>query len=362
MTTAGNRSPGPGLLPGRPEMIRAYQNHDTSYDGIFFTAVRTTGVFCRPSCRPPRLPNPENVEFFASVREAVDAGYRPCKLCEPQAIDGRPPEWVARLMTKIEADPSARLKAEDLRSLGISPERARRWFQDNFGMTFTAWLRGRRLGTAYTRIREGADLDDVALGHGFESHSGFREAFARVFDAPPGSAPDGRCLFVTTFESPVGRLLAAATAKGICLLGFHDRNALEDSLQFLRQRFGLPVLPGTNPHLDQLRNELGGYFEGRRNGFQVEIDPCGTPFQKRVWTELRRVPFGETISYQALAARIDRPTAMRAVARANGDNRIAIVVPCHRVIGKDGTLTGYAGGLWRKRLLLELERTGRLPG
>lgn len=349
-------------LPPRGEMVRAYQSHDTSYDGIFFTAVKTTGVFCRPSCRPPRLPNPENVEFFGTLREATNAGYRPCKLCTPQEIEGRPPEWITRLIQTVERDPTLRLKAEDLRAMGISPERTRRWFVENRGMTFTAWLRGLRLAQAHAEIRVGTALDDVVLGHGFESHSGFRDAFTRAFGTPPGRAASETCILVALLESPIGQLLAAANTTGITELLFVDRRQLEQTLRSIRDRHQSTVLPGTHPHLDQLRNELQEYFGGTRRDFTVPMSPRGTPFQCRVWEELRRIPFGSTISYQQLAERLNQPTAMRAVARANGDNPLTIVIPCHRVIGKDGTLTGYGGGLWRKRLLLGLEQTGALPG
>lgn len=349
-------------LPPRNEMVRAYQSHDTAYDGIFFTAVRTTGVFCRPSCRPPRLPKPENVEFFASLREVTEAGYRPCKLCTPQEIEGRPPEWVTRLIQTVENDPTLRLKAHDLRAMGISPERTRRWFVENRGMTFAAWLRGLRLAKAHAEIQEGTPLDDVVLGHGFESHSGFREAFTRAFGTPPGRAASEECHRVTLFESPIGQLLGAASSTGITDLHFVDRRRLDQTLRSLRDRHQSTVLPGTNSHLEQLGNELDEYFEGGRREFTVPLSTGGTPFQRRVWEELRKIPFGTTISYQELAERIQQPKAMRAVARANGDNPLTIIIPCHRVIGKDGTLTGYGGGLWRKRLLLGLEQTGKLPG
>ncbi len=349
------------LLPTRSEMIRAYQAHDSSYDGIFFTAVRTTGVFCRPSCRPPRLPKPENVEFFGSIRQAVFAGYRPCKLCRPQTIEGAPPDWASTLIQRVVKDPSSRLKAADLKPFGVTPERARRWFQENYGMTFSAWMRARRLANAFQEIREGTDLDDVALGRGFESHSGFREAFSKTFGTPPGRAAHSECVFITLLESPIGQLLAGANPEGVCLLEFADRRMLDRNWQAIRNRFQCPIVPGNHPHLDRLREELGRYFLGELKEFTVPLVSQGTPFQQRVWTELRRIPSGQTISYQELAARIGQPTAMRAVARANGDNCLTIVIPCHRVIGKDGTLTGYGGGLWRKRLLLSLEQNGRLP-
>lgn len=352
------------FLPPRSEMVRALQAQDASYDGVFWIAVRTTGIFCRPGCRPPRAPKPENVEFFGSVQECVFAGYRPCKLCRPDAAQGGIPPEISRLLADVEAQPEARFTASELRSRGLTPERVRRWFHEHHGMTFAAWCRARRLSRAFTEIREQGDLDEATLGSGFSSHSGFRQAFEQTFGHPPGAAVeiDKDPLRVTFLDTPVGRMLAAANENGVALLEFNDRRMLPANYETMRQRFGVSVVPGTHRHLDQLGDELAEYFKGQRRSFEVPLAPHGTAFQEKVWAELGRIPFGETIPYDTLARRIEQPTALRAVARANGQNRISILIPCHRVIGKDGTLTGYGGGLWRKRLLLELERSGRLPG
>lgn len=350
------------LLPPRAEMERAMLAHDATYDGVFLTAVRTTGVFCRPSCRPPRSARPENVEFFGSVQECLFAGYRPCKLCRPDQPDGAPPAWAAALLARVEADPAGRLAAADLRVLGTTPERVRRWFKEHHGMTFAAWRRARRLAGAFTAIREGADLDDAAFGGGYESHSGFRAAYGKTFGGPPGRSRDEGVLFTAFVDTPLGPMLAAAGDDGVALLEFKDRTMLPANHAEMRRRFGCAVVPGGHRHLDTLRAELGRYFAGTSKEFTVPVAPRGTPFQERVWAELRRIPPATTISYDELARRLGQPTAQRAVARANGQNRLAILIPCHRVIGKDGTLCGYGGGLWRKRLLLELERLGRLPG
>ncbi len=349
------------LSPTRAEMERAFARKDASYDGVFYVAVKTTGIFCRPSC--PSRPNPENVEFFASVKECLFAGYRPCKRCHPLEANGRPPDWAQQLIARVEAEPDARLKAGDLRALGITPERARRWFQQHYGMSFAAWCRGNRLAGAFLRIRKGTSLDDAVFDSGFESHSGFREAFGRAFGEAPGrSRAKGERAVIAMLESPLGPLLAGATDEGINLLEYTDRRMLEQNLKAMRRRVGCAIVPGQHPHLDRLRRELDEYFQGSRREFTLPLASQGTPFQAKVWHELRRIPHGQTISYDELARRVGQPTAQRAVARANGMNRVAILIPCHRVIGKDGSLTGYGGGLWRKRLLLELERTGKLPG
>ena len=342
-------------------MERAFARKDAGYDGVFYVAVKTTGIFCRPSC--PSRPNLENVEFFLSVKDCLFAGYRPCKRCHPLEANGKPPDWAQELISRVESAPDARLKAADLRELGITPERARRWFQEHYGMSFTAWCRGNRLAGAFMRIRQGAALDDAILDSGFESHSGFREAFTRVFGEAPGRSREN-CdrVVITMLETPMGPMLAGATDLGISFLEYTDRRMLEHNLQRMRRRFGCAIVPGQHPLLERLRGEMNEYFQGERQQFTLPLTPRGTPFQDKVWQELCRIPHGQTISYDELARRIGQPTAQRAVARANGMNYVAILIPCHRVIGKDGSLTGYGGGLWRKRLLLELERTGRLPG
>ncbi|MEO1067594.1 MAG: methylated-DNA--[protein]-cysteine S-methyltransferase [Cyanobacteria bacterium J06638_6] len=348
------------FVPSTAEMEAAFDRKDASYDGLFFVAVRTTGIFCRPSCSS--CPKRENVEFFLSLREAMQAGYRPCKRCQPEASVEQPPDWVSQLMARVEAQAGQKLTTTDWQDLGITPERARRWFKDHYGMTFADWCRARRLAGAFSQIRDGEALDDVVFAQGYDSHSGFRQAFTKTFGVPPGQVETQQYIAVELLETPIGLMVAGATDDGLCLLEYSDRNRLERHYGALRQRFGSAVLPVSHPHLTTLKRELGEYFAGDRTHFTVPLALHGTPFQIRVWEELQRIAYGETIAYDELAQRIDQPTAMRAVARANGTNRISIVVPCHRVIGKDGSLTGYGGGLWRKRLLLELERTGQLPG
>ena len=341
------------------EMAAAWQRRDASYDGVFFFGVKTTGIFCRPSC--PSRPKQEHLEFFHGAGEAVRAGYRPCKRCQPELASGQPPEWVAQLMARAEKAPDQRIAASDLRALGVTPERARRWFQQHHGMTFAAWCRGLRLSRAFTQIRRGDPMDDVILGHGFESHSGFRSAFSRAFGHAPGQATAADCLRVALLETPMGPMLAAASDRALCQLEFADRRGLERSYEDMRARFQLPVVPGENAVLRQLRDELGEYFRGARRELTVPVELKGTEFQQRTWRELQKIPYGRTASYEAIAKKMGSASAVRAVARANGTNRLYLLVPCHRVIAKDGSLSGYGGGVWRKRLLLDLERTGKLP-
>jgi AraC family transcriptional regulator of adaptative response/methylated-DNA-[protein]-cysteine methyltransferase len=336
-------------------MERAFYAKDASYDGLFYTGVRTTGIFCRPSC-PARKPLRRNIEFFPSVRRALFAGFRPCQRCRPLEADGRLPEWVEGLLAMVDADPERRIRSADLRAMGLTPERVRRYFQRSYGITFDAYCRARRLAGALEQLREGADLDSAASDAGYESLSGFREAFSRHFGTPPGRGRAGEFIRVAWLRTPLGPMVAGAKDEGLCLLEFTDRRMLERQLSTLGKRFKLPLAPGDNDHLRQTKDEMKRYFAGELREFTVPLKVVGSDFQQRVWKALRRIPYGETRSYKQLARSVRSPDAVRAVGQANGMNRIAIVIPCHRVVNADGRLGGYGGGLWRKQRLLALEQ------
>ena len=337
-------------------MERAYLERDASYNGVFFVAVRTTAIFCRPTC-PARKPHPKNVEYFPTAHAALFAGYRACKRCRPLEPDDRP-EWVSQLLADVERDPASRITDADLKKRGIDPATARRYFLKQYGMTFQAYTRARRLAGALKKIREGEELDSVVFDTGYESHSGFRDAFTRTFGETPGGRLDGDYVMLSWLRSPLGPLVAGATAEGVCLLEFTDRRMLEAQFATVRRLFKGPIVPSSNPHLELLERELALYFSGALKTFSVPLIFPGTPFQQQVWKQLLEIPYGETRSYEQLATAIGQPKAVRAVGHANGLNRIGIVIPCHRVINKDGKLGGYGGGLRRKEFLLELERSG----
>jgi AraC family transcriptional regulator, regulatory protein of adaptative response / methylated-DNA-[protein]-cysteine methyltransferase len=336
-------------------MTRAFFEKDSQFDGVFFTAVRTTGIFCRPSC-PARKPLPENIEFFAAARDALFAGYRPCQRCRPLSLPGEPPGWVKGLLDEVDRDPSRRWKEQDLREMGVDPQRARRWFTGHYGMTFHAYHRARRLGAAFSSLRNGQDLTDTAYDSGFESLSGFRDAFSKEFEIPPGRARSKNQVMVRQIYTPLGPMVAGATEDGLVLLEFADRRMLEKQIRRLQRLLTCPMTPGSSPVLDETEQQLKTYFDGSLRRFTVPLTTPGSPFQRQVWEALRQIPYGGTASYSEQAARIGRPECVRAVARANGENRIAILIPCHRVVASDGSLCGYGGGLWRKRYLLALEQ------
>jgi AraC family transcriptional regulator of adaptative response/methylated-DNA-[protein]-cysteine methyltransferase len=342
-------------LPSSREMERAMRGRDASYDGIFFVAVKTTGVFCRPVC-PARKPLSRNAEYFPTVRAAIAAGYRPCRRCRPLDPGGRPPEWVGRLLSAAEKANGTRLHDADLRSMDVDPVRARRWFRRHYDMTFHDYARSVRLGRALQLIRSGDSPSGVGYDTGFESQSGFRDAFVRLFGAPPGQSRRRDCIVCRLIESPLGALLACATEEAVCLLEFTDRRSLQAQVGTMRKRFALPVIRGNNEVLKSLSGQLSEYFAGRRQAFDVPLMSRGTPFQESVWKRLRRIPYGKTLSYKQLARDIGSDSAQRAVGTANGRNPIVILIPCHRVVNDNGALGGYGGGLWRKRFLLDLER------
>jgi AraC family transcriptional regulator, regulatory protein of adaptative response / methylated-DNA-[protein]-cysteine methyltransferase len=363
MTAPENRWPTSGppvynsamnTLPPSVEMERAYLNRDPAYNGLFFVGVRTTAIFCRPTC-PARSPLPKNVEYFPTAAAALFAGYRPCKRCRPMSIDNQP-DWAEKLLEDVEREPASRITEGDLRRRGVDPATVRRHFLRHYGMTFQAYTRSRRLSRAFNCIRDGVALDDVIVASGYDSHSGFRDAFVQTLGCTPGDSHNQRCVFLTWLQTPLGPMVAGTTDDGVCLLEFTDRRMLEAQFDTVRRRFGGPAILGSNEHLERLQDELTGYFAGKVRAFSVPLVYPGTPFQQRVWENLLEVPYGETRSYQDLASVVGNPAAVRAVGRANGMNRIAILIPCHRIVNKNGDLGGYGGGLRRKQYLLNLEQ------
>ncbi len=345
----------PELLPPSDTMYRALVNRDSSFEGIFFAGVRTTGIFCRPTCTAKK-PARQNVDFFATSSEALHGGYRPCLRCNPMDPDKRPPKLIERLRAEVERAPGGRLTDKELAALSIDPSTARRQFKRQYGMTFQAYHRARRMGLALREVRRGSSVDEAQNGSGFESASGFRDAFARIFGEPPTMAKKQGGLFAERIETPLGAMLAIADDEGLRLLEFVDRRAMERELSILRRRLHTNVVPGQHRHLDAVRSQLADYFSGKNLEFDIPLAPVGSPFQLRVWKILRSIPVGETRSYSWMAKHLGGVAMRRAVGRADGENMMCIIIPCHRVIRADGTLCGYGGGLWRKKWLLDHEQ------
>ncbi len=324
-------------------------------DPTLLIATTTSGIFCRPECSSGSIENkPERT--FSSVRDALSAGFRPCSRCKPLHSGIEDPPWLELLMEMVEKDPARRWHDQDLHGENMDPATVRRWFIANHGLTFHAYTRLRRLGLALRQIQHGAAVSKTVLALGYESERGFREAFSQVFGNPPSAVDRQSCIWINRIATPLGSMIMGVSDQGLCLLEFAERRMLDTQLRRLHRKMGRVFLPGDHPLMQQVKSELDDYFNNKLRQFTVAIEAPGTEFQESVWQALLRIPYGEMRSYAAIAKEIGQAGAMRAVGRANGDNRIAIIIPCHRVIGSDGELTGYAGGLWRKKYLLSLEQ------
>src|SRR3981081_1655984 len=220
----------PELLPPSDTMYRALVNRDASFEGIFYVGVRTTGIFCRPTCSAKK-PARENVDFFARPREGLHGGYRPCLRCNPMDPERRAPELIERLRAEVERAPDGKLTDKELAAMSIDPSTARRQFKRHYGMTFQAYHRARRMGLALREVQKGGRVAEARNGSGFESQSGFRDAFTRIFGDPPTAAKARDCMFAERIETPLGTMLAVADDKGFRLLEFAHAPALETALR-----------------------------------------------------------------------------------------------------------------------------------
>lgn len=339
------------------EKYNALFEKNPAYDGAFFAAVKTTGIFCRTTCTA-RKPKQENVCFYDTFHEAMAAGYRPCKICRPMESANRIPDDIADLLREVEAQPDFRITEWELKKRGFDPNTLRRWFQKHYGMTFQAFCRTNRINAAFGAMKEGSSVLTAALESGYSSTSGFSTAFDKTIGGTPGKMKKQtkNVLVYQRFDAPLGPMVVVASEEGVCLLEFGDRRMLESEFQDLQRRLGAVILPGSNQLTEEAMRQVTEYFAGKRQTFDVPLHTPGTEFQQQVWSALREIPYGSVRSYGEIAARIEAPKAVRAVGTANGMNRIAIMIPCHRVIGADGALTGYGGGLWRKDWLLKHEQ------
>ncbi|WP_020592493.1 bifunctional transcriptional activator/DNA repair enzyme AdaA [Kiloniella laminariae] len=340
--------------PDHNTLYTALVERNPAYDGRAFVGVKSTGVFCRLTC-PARKPKSENCHFFDTVAECIDAGYRPCKRCYPLAPAAETDPSIQQLLTALEKDPAYRWGEDDIVRLGLDPSTIRRLFKRHFGMTFLEMARRSRIRDGFETLSSGGRMIDAQLDAGFSSPSAFRTAFAKLLGTTPASFTKDALLRADWIDTPLGAMIAVSDKSALHLLEFADRKALPTQLQKLRKMSRGNLGFGRYPPTEQIESELDTFFKAETRTFDVSLVLHGTDFTRSVWQALREIPAGETRSYSDIARRIGRPTATRAVAQANGANQIAIVIPCHRVIGADGSLTGYGGGIWRKQKLIELE-------
>ncbi len=339
----------------KKEYYQALIHKNSEYDGVFYVGVKTTGVFCRSTC-PARKPKFENCEFFNTPKEALFASFRPCKRCNPFSHPNQVSNLIQTLVDAIEENPEKRWKSKDLQELSVDASTARRQFKKRFGMTFIEYARGRRIGLAMKQIKKGEMVMEAQLSTGYESSSGFRDAFSRIMGAAPTRLEDHRVLNASWIDTPLGPMIAIADEHALYLLEFVDRKGLEREIERLRKKTRSAILPGETNPIHSIKDELEQYFTGALKKFKTPLFLLGSPFQRRVWEELVKIPYGRTISYLDLANAIGKPTAFRAVAQANGANQLALIIPCHRVINSSGELGGYGGGVTRKKWLIDLEK------
>lgn len=329
-------------------------------DGTFFYAVRTTGVYCRPSCgaRPAK---PENVAFYLSTAEAERAGYRPCKRCQPDqpSLAERHAALVADLCRLIEQAEELPCLAELAQHAGVSPYHLHRIFKAATGLTPKAYATAHRVRRVRSALEESATVTGAIYTAGYNSNGRFYERSHQLLGMTPTNYRNGGAHTGIRFaigECSLGSILVAASERGVCtiLLGDDPDELLRD----LQDRFPRAVLLGGDVEFEQLVARVVGCVEAPRLGRDLPLDIRGTAFQQRVWQALQEIPPGETASYTAIAKRIGSPKAIRAVAGACAANALAVVIPCHRVVRSDGGLSGYRWGVERKRALLDREKQG----
>jgi len=341
-----------------PHQIETYYQalieRTPSFVGIFYVGVTTTSIFCIATCRA-RKPLLKNVEFYSTFKDALDAGFRPCKICKPTENAHQAPIQVEKAIALVKKNPKHKVTDYQLKQEGIAPELVRRWFNKHYGLTFQAFARMYRINNALIELKEGNKTTATAFDSGYESLSGFGYTYKKLLGKSPSQSTNNDVILIDRLTTPIGPMFVCATDRGVCLLEFVDRKMLETEFKDIQRLLGAQIIAGENEHTKQAKIQLAQYFDGHRKVFDLSLDAPGTPFQQQVWQCLHNIPFGDTASYQQQALRINNPKAVRAVASANGANRIAIIIPCHRVIGKNGSLTGYGGGLARKKWLIEHE-------
>lgn len=343
------------------ERWAAVCNRDARADGAFYYSVRSTGVYCRPSCAA-RQPRRENVQFHANRQDAEASGFRPCKRCRPNEATpaARVAEMVAQACRSIESAEVPPTLEQLALAARMSPYHFHRLFKAHTGVTPHAYVKANRMLRARTEILNGPTVTDAIYNAGFSSSGPFYAAASDWLGMTPTefrNGGSGRFIRFAITECWLGKVLVACTERGVCSILFgEDPEKLHSEL---RQHFPRATLAQGGSSFQDVLDQVVRFVETPTNGLELPLDVRGTAFQHRVWQALLQIPSGETSTYGEIARRVGRPNAQRSVALACSGNSIAVAIPCHRVIRSDGTVAGYRWGSWRKQRLLERERRGR---
>ncbi len=333
------------------------RSRDASEGASFVYGVATTGIYCRPGC-PSRLPRKENVRFFTSGEEAKRAGFRPCLRCQPDgaSLSERRSEAIAKACALIGAAEEKPDFGALAKAAGMSRHHFHRIFQTTTGVTPGAYFNASRRTRAFDELGRGATVTDAIYGAGYSSSSRFYETCAPALGLKPGSfakGGSGETILFAVGECSLGSILIAATQKGICAIQLGD--APEPLIEALQKRFPKADLIGGGADFERVAAHVVGLVEEPKRAFDLPLHVRGTVFQHRVWETLRSIPPGETMTYAEVAAKAGCPSAVRAVASACASNKVAVAIPCHRVVRKGGALSGYRWGVERKAALLKRE-------
>ena len=347
-------------LASDTEKWRAVVERDETKDGLFVFGVRSTGIYCKPSC-PARHPKLEQVVFFTQPSEAENSGFRACKRCRPREVESTRADPIRKACRYIESNLNEKLTLENLSGqVGLSPFHFQRTFKKVLGISPRQYVEARRLEKVKHSLTSGETVTNSLYDAGFTSKGRLYEKSAQLGISPGLFRRGGQGLRIhyTIVDSQIGRVLLAATERGACAvcIGVSD-DAVEAAL---REDYYAADLRRNDEGMKDWAGALQSYFDGHEFPQNLPLDLQATAFQWRVWTEIQSIPYGQTASYSNIAKSLGTPQATRAVARACATNPVAIVIPCHRVIGKDGSLRGYAWGVKRKKTLLSLEHKARL--
>ena len=329
---------------------------DDSYDGKFVFAVRSTGIYCKPSC-PAKHARREHVVLLSSPDEAEQSGFRPCKRCRPREAHSSRTRLVDNVCKYIDSNLGQKLTLSKIGNhAGLSPYYLQRTFKQVLGISPRQYVEARRLAKMKQSLTRGQTVNDALYDAGFSSRSRIYKKTPSVGVAPGAFRRGGEGLVIeyTIIDSPLGRLLVGGTERGVCAVCLGASNeAVEASLS---QDYFAAVLHRNDQALKKWAAKFMEYFNARPFNIKLPLDVQATAFQWRVWKEIQAIPYGQTSTYSKIASAIGKPKAVRAVARACATNPVSLVVPCHRVVGSDGELHGYRWGLQRKQALLIHEK------